>query len=311
MADASGSYARARYVKVDVVTGPTVLEDLSYGLTDYWYYYPAITADAMGNSLMVFNRSGGSEFAGIRYTGTEAGTVYGSFPLKAGEGDYERLDGIGRNRWGDYSGIAVDPANPNNVWMFAEYATDNSIFWGTWWGEVSFAGPPDIDVSPTSFTFNLPVGGATSDILTISNTAPPGSNDLIWNITEQNVTVVLNDGGKLPVFIEAANSKTQTHSPTLQLRNPSRANVSINRPQAKMSGQGITSTGDLRGTASSDKILPPDDLFIPSSISVVNTLLIETNNLTNSVARALNELGVAYDFMSTWDFTTIDYTPYT
>ncbi len=59
--------------------------------------------------------------------------------------------------------------------------------------------PPDIDVSPTSFVFNLPVGGTDFDTLTISNTAPPGSGDLNWFFTEEDVTPILENGGTLPV----------------------------------------------------------------------------------------------------------------
>ncbi len=43
--------------------------------------------------------------------------------------------------------------------------------------------PPDISVSPTSFVFNVPEGGSDSDILTISNVAPAGSQNLNWNIS--------------------------------------------------------------------------------------------------------------------------------
>jgi hypothetical protein len=64
--------------------------------------------------------------------------------LKAGEANYVKTFGGSRNRWGDYNGIAVDPANPDIVWMFAEYAASPDNTWGTWWGEVTF-GPAPID----------------------------------------------------------------------------------------------------------------------------------------------------------------------
>lgn len=143
IADGSGSYARAHFLKIDV-SGPTVIDDISFGATNFWYYYPAITLDPAGNSISVFNRSGYTEYAGIRYTGVLGGVVQASTQLKAGEANYIKTFGGTRNRWGDYNGIAIDPADPDQVWMFAEYAASPANTWGTWWGAVSFvpAHPP-------------------------------------------------------------------------------------------------------------------------------------------------------------------------
>ena len=139
VADVSGQFARARYVRINV-SGPTVQEDFSFGADNYWYSYPAVTVDAASNLYMVFNRSGDTEFAGIRYTGklTTEPTLQPSSELKAGETNYVKTYGGTRNRWGDYSGIAVDPQNTSKVWMFAEYAASPSNTWGTWIGQVSF-----------------------------------------------------------------------------------------------------------------------------------------------------------------------------
>ena len=65
-------------------------------------------------------------------------------PLLRGNQLCEELGGGSRNRWGDYSGIAVDPADPRNIWMYAEYAASPDNTWGTWFGQVTFPGfiPP-------------------------------------------------------------------------------------------------------------------------------------------------------------------------
>ncbi|HSG80753.1 MAG TPA: FlgD immunoglobulin-like domain containing protein, partial [Gemmatimonadota bacterium] len=137
VADASGLYARARYVRIDVM-GPTVLEDVAFGSDGCWLYYPAITADANNNMVMVYNQSCTDEYIGIRYTGRTPADValQPSATLKAGEANYVRTGGDGRNRWGDYNGVAVDPADGNRVWLFAEYAASPSSRWGTWFGQV-------------------------------------------------------------------------------------------------------------------------------------------------------------------------------
>jgi hypothetical protein len=73
------------------------------------------------------------------------------------------------------------------------------------------------------------------------------------------------------------------------------------------------SSDSVEGTASQPglSIKSSPNVFIPSSASIVNTLLIETGGtITNTVVRALDSLGVTYDFMNTVDFTGIDFSPY-
>ena len=142
--------AWARYVRVNV-SGPTVLEDVAIAVNNCWLYYPAIMADVNSNMAMVYNRSCTTEYAGIRYSTRANGDVLEADALlKAGEANYVKTFGGDSNRWGDYSGIAVDPANPTSIWMFAEYAESPSGAlggtWGTWFGQVQFPGvnPPSL-----------------------------------------------------------------------------------------------------------------------------------------------------------------------
>ena len=137
VADATGQYARARYVRIDV-TGPTLLEDVSFGSSGCWLYYPAITADANDNMSMVYNQSCLDTYIDIRYTGRRPADseLRPSAMLKAGEANYVKDFGSGRNRWGDYSGVAIDPADPTRTWMYSEYASSPANTWSTWFGEV-------------------------------------------------------------------------------------------------------------------------------------------------------------------------------
>ena len=133
--------ANARYVRVDVAS-KTALQDVSIGAANCWYYYPAIAADVDSNMAMVVNRSCTTEFASIRYVSRlNGGALEDSSLLKAGEANYVKTFGGSRNRWGDYSGIAVDPADPRSIWMFAEFADSPANTWSTWFGQVRFPGP--------------------------------------------------------------------------------------------------------------------------------------------------------------------------
>ena len=75
------------------------------------------------------------------YSGRKAsdalGTLQGSALLKAGVAHYTALDGSGRNRWGDYNGVAADPSNPRVIWFYSMYASAANT-WGTWIGSAFF-----------------------------------------------------------------------------------------------------------------------------------------------------------------------------
>ncbi len=151
------AYSRARYVRIAVGGAPAVLEDLAFGLDGCWYYYPAVAVDQGNNLGLVFTRSCTSEYAGVRYTGRAAtdATLQGSTLLKAGETNYLN-PASGKNRWGDYSGAAVDPADPSKIWFLGEYAASPANHWGTWAGQVAILSAPPPTPTPTPPARRLP-----------------------------------------------------------------------------------------------------------------------------------------------------------
>lgn len=165
--------ARLHYVGIDAAND-TVFVDNIYGKNDFYYYYPAMAVDSAGASYVVFNRSSGDTYAGIRYTGmeTEEDILKSSASLKKGENSYHVEDSFGRNRWGDYSGAAVDPADPRSVWVYAEYASDIEDRWATRIGQLEMVEvkPPltPIATSPQlirdTFTTRVEVGSDTSQV---------------------------------------------------------------------------------------------------------------------------------------------------
>jgi hypothetical protein len=113
-------------------------------------FYPSIAVDAFGNAGIGFAASAPTLFPGAYYTGRKptdaAGTVQPSVVLAAGLDYYIRTFGTTRNRWGDYSGISVDPSDEATFWVFNEYALARGTLsdgedgrWGTRFGRFSFA----------------------------------------------------------------------------------------------------------------------------------------------------------------------------
>ncbi len=118
----------------------------------YWadcnldYYYPAAAPDGNGNMLFAMNRSSRSEYPNVRYSGwtfaqmpgqTTAG-LFGSTRLGAAVGAfYENRE---PRRWGDYSGIAIDPQAQDNVWAAGMILQANNS-WTTQIGRITHRVP--------------------------------------------------------------------------------------------------------------------------------------------------------------------------
>jgi len=130
--------AAIQWFQVEATTGNLLRHGL-YGATALHYFYPAVMPDAGGNMAMAFSRCGAAEFASFYLTGRQAGDPSGSLQpsalVQAGVANYVMLDGSGRNRWGDYTGIAFDPfaAGSGQVWVHGGYASAANQ-WSTWVG---------------------------------------------------------------------------------------------------------------------------------------------------------------------------------
>ncbi|MCH8021763.1 hypothetical protein IH785_18185 [candidate division KSB1 bacterium] len=165
IADATGRFAQARYFRIDVNTA-TILEDVAFGKENFWYMYPVVMVDENENLFMSFTRSGLTEYPNARYTGrlnSDPPGLQASILLKAGEDNYLKTFGSGRNPWGFYNGIALDPADNNVVWMLTQYAAQpvgpepDDDRWGTWIGKASFVPQSGVKivVDPQEYDFNL------------------------------------------------------------------------------------------------------------------------------------------------------------
>ena len=105
------------------------------------YAYPSLDVNAHDDMMIGYSRFGASQYASANYSfrmhNDPPNTLGADTVFKAGDAPYFKDFGTGDNRWGDYSNVAVDPANDIDLWTIQEYAgTANN--WGTWWGTISF-----------------------------------------------------------------------------------------------------------------------------------------------------------------------------
>ena len=128
---------------------PSVVQDFTFGQNGQYYYYPAIQIDSNDNLIAVLNRSSSTEFPSVVASGQKTGDGANTFEepvvLKEGEVAYSPSS-ASFNRWGDYSGAALDPLDQTVAFLAGEYSANLGNFfegtgndnWGTWIGEIHF-----------------------------------------------------------------------------------------------------------------------------------------------------------------------------
>ncbi len=190
IATGAGSvYSGVHYVRIDPFTN-TNLEDVAMGPDGFWHFYPALMVDGDRNVIITYTRSGLTEYAGVFVSGHRNSDPPGlspSVPVKPGAGNY--VVGSPRNRWGDYNGIGLDPADSNAVWLNTEYASAVNN-WGTWiaktkmapvQGRFAFAEPASLsfpirEAGTTGDTLSFTISSFGLDSLTLTSLTPPDSN---------------------------------------------------------------------------------------------------------------------------------------
>jgi hypothetical protein len=106
-------------------------------------FFSAITADADNNAAIVFARTSPTEFfsmnVAVRAHNDPPGTFRTPVSVAANNGPYTF------DRWGDYAGAAVDPADGHTFWAHHEYAVGSS--WRTWIAAIDpgFEVPGDVN----------------------------------------------------------------------------------------------------------------------------------------------------------------------
>lgn len=141
--------AAIEWYEIDAVTN-AILQSGTIEDPVLAFNYPSIAVNDDG--VVVIGFSGGSPSQFMSTYAIAGRTVAGVttfdpfFLTRAGVADYQRLDSIGRNRWGDYSATVIDPTDSNVFWTFqlACSATDQ------WEVQITRlnAGPPGPDPDP-------------------------------------------------------------------------------------------------------------------------------------------------------------------
>ncbi|MDB5424030.1 MAG: hypothetical protein JWQ29_1446 [Phenylobacterium sp.] len=180
-------YTSVRYYVIDSLTN-AVLDEGDIGMDGYDFYQGSLAVNSLGQVVIAYNRSGFSTLDGrISFLARTFNTDASGHLVASGEeqllkvsdtSDYHNgsLDGFaaaGRQRWGDYSAVTLDPVSLHDFWVIGEYAREpnnaanghpggtGGTRWGTWIAAIGAGTVPE----PSTWTLLIAGFGLTGAAL--------------------------------------------------------------------------------------------------------------------------------------------------
>jgi len=163
--------------------------------TTLYRFIPSLAVDKMGNMAMGFSTSGTSapNFPSILYAGRLVTDPLNALPqtevaMAAGQGSQTNNCGGPCDRWGDYSGMGLDPADDCTFWYSNQYYTSQTN--GT-------AGNWNTRIG--SFKFPNCVGGPPPVLRKFRDFNGDGKADILWRDATAGTTTMwlMNGGGSI------------------------------------------------------------------------------------------------------------------
>ena len=125
-----------RYIEISPSSWTTVQDFDSY-VSGQYFFYPVLTLDQYGDMYTEYGYSSSTSYIQVVYAGQ---TVFGptgqlDWSTYLSIGPTGKITGSSPAQWGDFYGIATDPANPKLVWSVGQwvyYPSSGSPYWSTY-----------------------------------------------------------------------------------------------------------------------------------------------------------------------------------
>jgi len=201
-------YSSVRYVRFSTVAN-TSTEDVAFGANGFWHLYPNLAVDKDNNLAVTFTRTGTTEYASAGFSwrlNSDPPGLRSTEIFRPGLGSYVVIAN-GRNRWGDYLGIGVDPADQNNFWMLTEYCPSTNQ-WGTWVQSIRLVPYPGVRAgfSTPSINFGSIETGTAADTAVVAVYNYGSSSLNVSGIAVSNPAVTLVGLPSFPVSLTTFDS---------------------------------------------------------------------------------------------------------
>lgn len=133
-----GDFSRIHYSVINATTF-AVLDEGDIGTGDFDYYQGSIAVNSQGRMVISYNRSGldplngkisvmarayATDASGHLYALSDEQMLKESLVDDYHNGSIAGFVALGRQRWGDYSQVTIDPDDENQFWLVGEFARE-------------------------------------------------------------------------------------------------------------------------------------------------------------------------------------------
>jgi len=184
----SGTVNCIQFARTDLAS-QSVAEAGVYAGNGEYRYFGDLAANICGEALVGYTKSSSSLYPGVYAAGPAIGGAGIQTPpestIHAGTASYYTW----ANRWGDYSGMTIDP-DGLTFWYLGEFSrtiSNGATNWSTWIGSLTTASCGGGDLPPSVNIVNpadgsVVSGGVTIQIDATDNEDPTGSLTVEWKV---------------------------------------------------------------------------------------------------------------------------------
>jgi hypothetical protein len=223
--DAGSNRAGVRWYEFRKSTGPWgIYQQSTYAPTDNnSRWMGSMAMDTAGTIALGYSVSGPNLYPAIRYTGRYKNDALNQMTIAERTimhgGGCQTGSWSGRSRWGDYSGMSVDPACPTTFWFTTEYyPTTSTSNWFTRVGSFTFgnvfstsvSASPDRICQGDSSQLEVIAYGGSGNYTYSWSSIPPGYSS--------NLRKPLVSPGDTTIYIVTTNDGTTTRNDTTKVK---------------------------------------------------------------------------------------------
>ena len=184
----SGSVNCIRWAQIDLATASVVQSGVLASNGEF-RFHPDLAVNHCDDMAVGYTKSSSSSFPSVYYAGRQStdplNTLQAETLIKAGEINYTSFEGSSPRRWGDYTGMTIDP-DGTTFWYLGEYSKNTGTTsgrWGTYIASMSYAScNPGGGPTPTPTSTGVPPTPTNTPLPpTPTNTPGPGTNSVTLN----------------------------------------------------------------------------------------------------------------------------------
>lgn len=219
---ASGSSVGVRWYQIQDPNGtPSVAQQGTFAPDSTYRWMGSIAMDQAGDIAVGYSSSSSSIHPAIRYTGRAPSDPSGSL-----ESENSIIEGAGSqtgslSRWGDYSGISIDPTDDCTFFYTNEYIPSNGSFnWNTQIASFKFNGCGGPPPPPPSAPTNLTASALNTYQIQLNWQEASGQNQTGFNISRcqgagcTNFAKIASVGGSALSYTDGSTSNPLTETTT-------------------------------------------------------------------------------------------------